>query len=139
VARRLLDELVKRFGFPPGLFRTWALVAHEEDVFITTPEAEEFDRIKPVRKGLRLARIFPHGFKPTTNAMQVFGARATRNTVELTRDQAQSFVSGTAIALAAQAEDGFVIVRHDGFTLGVGLYRHGQLKSQVPLSRRTHG
>ena len=134
--KRLFDELQKRFGFPDDLFRNWALVDHEDDVFITTPEVEEFSLVKPVRKGIRFARVFRHGIKPTTNAMQVFGRHATRNTIALNQAQALLFVRGEEMAITASVEDDFVIVQHEGFTLGVGLYRHGVLKSQVPRSRR---
>jgi NOL1/NOP2/fmu family ribosome biogenesis protein len=137
MSRRVLDDLTRRFGFPEGLFRNWALVDHVDDVFITTPDVEEFARIRPVRKGIRLARVFRHGIKPTTNAMQVFGRYATRNVVELNADQAGKFIQGESQEITAEVEDDFVIVRHESFTLGVGLYRAGLLKSQVPLSRRT--
>jgi NOL1/NOP2/fmu family ribosome biogenesis protein len=137
--KRLFDELTRRFGFPERLFRDWALVDHEDDVFITTPEVEEFSRVRPVRKGIRLVRVFRHGIKPTTNAMQIFGRYATRNVIELTGEQASKFVQGEDLEIAADVNEDFVIVQHEGFTLGVGLYRHGILKSQVPLSRRTQG
>jgi NOL1/NOP2/fmu family ribosome biogenesis protein len=137
MARKVLTELAQRFGFPDNVFRDLALVDHEEDVFITTPEAEEFDRIKPVRKGIRLARVFAHGIKPTTNAMQLLGGHATKNAIEVNEEQAAAFVQGEAALLTADAEEGFVIVKHGGFVLGVGVYRRGLLKSQVPLSRRT--
>lgn len=137
MTRHLLTELSRRYGFPEGLFQDYALVEHDNDVFITTPEVAEFRTIKPVRKGLRLARTFPHGTKPTTNAMQLLGRYATRNVVDLHSAQALAFIQGQTLELAAPAEPGFVIVRSGGFCLGVGLYRSGLLKSQVPRSRRT--
>ena len=137
MARKIFDQLVARFGFPEALFRSCALVDHEDDVFMTTPEAEAFERIKVVRKGIRLVRVFVHGIKPTTNAMQLFGRYATRNVIDLDIVQAREFMQGTTLELSAPVEEGFVIVRHDGFGLGVGLYRQGILRSQVPLSRRT--
>ena len=139
MTKPIYEQFVRRFGFPEGLLRTYALVEHKEDVFITTPEAGKFEGVKPVRKGIRLARILPHGIKPTTNAMQLLGIQATRNVLDLDLFQAREFVQGTPIELTAPVEEGFVIVRHDGFILGVGLYRPGSLRSQVPLSRRTRG
>jgi len=174
--RKVLDELIRRFGFPDDLFRDWETVDHDTDVFITTPEVASFTRVKPVRKGIRLARTFPHGVKPTTNAVQLLGRHATRNVIELDAAQAQAFIQGETVQSAEcgmrnaesshrfrrlrqlpicgnlcnlrlssgecgmrSVEPGFVIVRHAGFTLGVGLYKPGSLKSQIPLSRRTHG
>jgi len=135
--KKVFQELTKRFGFPTELFDGWATLEHEFDVFITTPEAEAFDRVKVVRKGVRLARVFAHGIKPTTNAMQVFGKHATRNSVTLDAQQTQAFIQGDALPLESSVEPGFVIVLHDGFAVGVGLYKQGTLKSQVPHSRRT--
>lgn len=134
--KKLLAELIRRFGFPEHLFSEWALVSHNSDIFITTPEAAEFTTIKPVRKGIRLARCFPHSIKPTTNAMQLWGQYATRNVIPLDESQANSFIQGQELKLNAEAEDGFVIVRYQEFTLGVGHYRQGILRSQVPRSRR---
>lgn len=134
--KKVFQELTRRFGFPEGLFDGWELVEHEDDVFITTREAYEFDRLKIVRKGIRLARVFAHGIKPTTNAMQVFGRYATRNVVDLDSQQARRFVQGEELRLEAAVEPGFVVVRHDGFAVGVGLYKQGMLKSQVPHSRQ---
>jgi NOL1/NOP2/fmu family ribosome biogenesis protein len=137
MAKKIFEQLVVRFGFPATLFRPYALVDHEDDMFVTTPEVEEFERVKVVRKGIRLVRVFAHGIKPTTNAMQLFGRYATRSVIDLDRRQAREFMQGTTLELNAPVEEGFVIVRHDGFGLGVGLYRQGILRSQVPLSRRT--
>ena len=135
--KKVFLELTRRFGFPEEMFNRWAGVEHAEDVFIASPEAQEFDQLKVVRKGLRLARIFAHGVKPTTNAMQVFGRYAIRNVLDLDSQQAHRFVQGEELQLEAAVEPGFVIVRHDGFAVGVGLYKQGVLKSQIPHSRRT--
>jgi NOL1/NOP2/fmu family ribosome biogenesis protein len=140
--KKLIEEFRKRFGLPVNVFRAWALVEHNEDVFITTPEAASFDAIRPVRKGIRLARIFPHGFKPTTNAIQIFGRYATKNILDLSPDQARQFINGEILELpfsesSTTVTDGFVIIRCDGFALGVGFFKNGVLKSQVPHSRRT--
>jgi len=135
--KKVFQELTRRFGFPEDLFDDWELVEHEDDVFITTPEAYDFDRLKIVRKGIRLARVFAHGIKPTTNAVQVFGRHATRNVVDLDSQQVHRFVQGEELQLEVPVEPGFLVVRHDGFAVGVGLYKQGVLKSQVPHSRRT--
>jgi NOL1/NOP2/fmu family ribosome biogenesis protein len=135
--KKVFQELTRRFGFPEGLFDGWELVEHEDDVFITTQEAYGFDRLKIVRKGIRLARVFAHGIKPTTNAMQVFGRSATRNIIALDVQQAHAFIQGAALPVESQAEPGFVIVMLDGLPVGVGLFKQGVLKSQIPHSRRT--
>jgi NOL1/NOP2/fmu family ribosome biogenesis protein len=135
--KRVFQGLTRRFGFPEQMFDRWAAVEHVDDVFIASPEAQEFDRLKVVRKGIRLARVFAHGIKPTTNAMQVFGRYATRNVLDLDSQQAHRFVQGEELQLEAAVESGFVVVRHDGFAVGVGLYKPGVLKSQVPHSRQT--
>lgn len=135
--KKVFAELVSRYGFPEALFKPWAMVEHEEDAFITTPEAEKFTTIRPVRKGIRLARILTHGVKLTTNAAQVLGRHATRNVVELDARQARDFIQGVTLVVDPATPEGFLIVRHAGLTLGVGLSKSGQLKSQVPLSRRT--
>jgi NOL1/NOP2/fmu family ribosome biogenesis protein len=79
-------------------------------------------------------------WKPTTNAVQRFGHRAERNVIDLTREQAEAFVAGEDQEVPWDGDWGYLIATHDiaGETepLGVGLYLHGELRSQIPKGRR---
>jgi NOL1/NOP2/fmu family ribosome biogenesis protein len=79
-------------------------------------------------------------WKPTLEAVQRFGNHATRNTLELTREQVIQFMAGEDQTLGWDGDWGYLIVTHDlageQEPLGVGLYTYDELKSMVPKGRR---
>ncbi|PSP74391.1 hypothetical protein BRC86_06075 [Halobacteriales archaeon QS_3_64_16] len=89
--------------------------------------------------GLTFLRTRQEYWKPTTNAVQRFGHTATRNVIELEKGEARAFVAGHDQAIEWDGDWGYLIAAHDidGLEpLGVGLYLHGELRSQVPKGRR---
>lgn len=98
----------------------------------------------PVRiQGLGLVALRTDGehWKPTTNAVQRFGRPASRNVIDLDDAQARRFLAGEDQSLPAWDGDwGYLIAAHDlageREPIGVGLYLHGELRSQVPKGRR---
>lgn len=136
-----LRALVRRFGLPDEALAGFeAMLAPEQGtVFLATPGVMRFDAVRPLRRGIRLCRLFPHSVKPTTHAMQVLGRYATRNFIEVSREQAVALVAGGRLELDSDCEDGFVLIRCRGFTVGVGLYHRPVLKSQIPRFRPVDG
>lgn len=122
------DVLVDFSFWEKGRGKVWALHTDAES---------------PVRvEGLGMSVLRTRGdhWKPTTNAAQRFGDRADENVLHLTRDQAAAFVAGEDQEIEWDGDWGYLIATHDiaGETepLGVGLYLHGELRSQIPKGRR---
>jgi len=132
---RHVREMIERFGIPRDVFDRLAAVEDQETVFVGTPEVMEFDAVRPMRRGIRLARIYPYSVKPTTFGMQVLGGHATRNVVELTDEQAKLLINGGSINAEVEADNGFVLLGWRGFVVGVGFYKRPVLKSQIPRFR----
>lgn len=130
-----VDLLKERFGFPEEWLKGLKLVKEQETVFVSTPEVMQFKEVNPLRRGLRLCRLFPHSIKPTTFAMQVLGKNATRNRIGVSEEQARKLVNGGEIEIECDAENGFVIVFWRNFVVGVGLYKKPVLKSHIPKFR----
>jgi NOL1/NOP2/fmu family ribosome biogenesis protein len=132
---RRVRELSERFGIPAGVFER--LEAHEEQetVFVGTPEVMSFDSVRPMRRGIRLARVYPYSVKPTTFGMQILGEHATRNVIDLTDEQAKLLINGGSLNAEFAADNGFVLLRWRGFVVGVGFYKRPVLKSQIPRFR----
>jgi NOL1/NOP2/fmu family ribosome biogenesis protein len=107
----------------------------QETVFVGTTEVMEFDAVRPMRRGIRLARIYPYSLKPTTFGMQVLGAQASRNAVGLSDEQAKLLINGGCLEIEADVEDGFVLLRWKELVVGVGFYKRPVLKSQIPRFR----
>jgi len=132
---RRVRELSERFGITREVFDRLAAVEDQETVFVGTLEVMEFDAVRPMRRGIRLARIYPYSLKPTTFAMQVLGGQATRNAVDLDDEQAKLLINGGSMNIEAEAENGFVLIGWRGFVVGVGFYKRPVLKSQIPRFR----
>ena len=129
----------ERFGVEPAVFeeytfwergsgKVWALRGTEP-----TPATIE-------ALGLTFLRTRREPWNPTLSAVQRFGDHATRNVVNLPTDQAAAFFAGEDLAIDWNGDWGYLIVTHDlagePEPLGVGLYVHGELRSQVPKGRR---
>jgi len=140
-AVRTVSSLARRFGIPePVLADLEAVLApNQGTVFLATPEVMRFDAVRPMRRGIRLCRVFPHSVKPTTHAMQLLGRYATRNRIEVSRDEAVMLIAGGQVRIESDCEDGFALINCDGFTVGVGLYHRPVLKSQIPRFRPVDG
>jgi len=133
--QRQQREVFVRFGIPESAAERLEVLGAPDVVFIGTPEVMKFDACRPMRRGIRLCRVFPHSLKPTTWAMQVLGRRATKNVIDVTEAQAASLINGGDVELDAEAQDGFVLLRCRGFIVGVGLYRRPIVRSQIPRHR----
>ena len=132
---RHVRELSERFGIPKEAFSRLAAVEDQETVFVGTPEVMEFDAVRPMRRGIRLARVYPYSLKPTTFGMQVLGGQATHNVIDVTDEQAKSLINGGALSIDVEADNGFVLIRWRGLVVGVGFYKRPVLKSQIPRFR----
>jgi NOL1/NOP2/fmu family ribosome biogenesis protein len=132
---RRVRELSERFGIPRDAFERLAAVEDQETIFVGTPEVMEFDAVRPMRRGIRLARVYPYSLKPTTFGMQVLGGQATRNVIDVSDEQAKMLINGGALSTDVEAGNGFVLLRWRGFVVGVGLYKRPVLKSQIPRFR----
>ncbi|MFB6207128.1 MAG: hypothetical protein ABEJ05_11455 [Haloglomus sp.] len=92
--------------------------------------------------GLTFLRTGGEHWKPTTDAVQRFGRHATADdtVVNLSRERARRFLAGEDQELDWDGDWGYLVVRHKyggrAEPIGVGLFLHGELRSQVPKGRR---
>jgi NOL1/NOP2/fmu family ribosome biogenesis protein len=128
-------EVFERFGIPMDAIAGLRALEEQETIFVGTREVMEFDAVRPMRRGIRLARIYPYSMKPTTFGMQVLGMQATRNVIELSDEQTKGLINGESLNIEADALNGFVLLKWQGFVVGVGFYKRPVLKSQIPRFR----
>lgn len=137
--RAVLEWWEERFGIPPEVFADhtfWEKGSGKVWAF-----AGEIPRSTPIEAlGMTCLRVRQEHWKPTTDAVQRFGDRATRNVVRLDRPAARRFVAGEDQDVEWDGDWGYLIATHDiaggPEPLGVGLYLHGELRSQIPKGRR---
>jgi NOL1/NOP2/fmu family ribosome biogenesis protein len=135
----VLEWWDERFGIDPAVFEDYTFWERGKGKLWAFRSAVE----APVRvEGLGMAVLRTRGehWKPTTNAVQRFGGHATRNVLRLPREQAERFVAGEDQTVAWDGDWGYLVVTHEVAggpePLGVGLYLHGELRSQIPKGRR---
>jgi NOL1/NOP2/fmu family ribosome biogenesis protein len=132
---RRVRELSEKFGIPKDVFDRLVAIEDQETVFVGTREVMDFDQVRPMRRGIRMARVYPYSLKPTTFGMQILGGEATRNVIELSGEQTKLLINGGSLRAEFEAENGFVLVRWRRFVVGVGFYKRPVLKSQIPRFR----
>ncbi|MFB6268047.1 MAG: hypothetical protein ABEI31_10340 [Halodesulfurarchaeum sp.] len=90
--------------------------------------------------GMPVLRTRQEHWKPTTDAAQRFGSKATKNVIRLQDDEARSFLAGEDQVIEWDGDWGYLIAAHDiagrPEPIGVGLYTYGELKSMMPKGRR---
>lgn len=135
----VLDFFDDRFGVPPETFEGhsfWEKGAGS----VWVVSGDEPDPIDVEALGLRLLRTGGRHWKPTTDGVQRFGASITRNRIELDHDQARRFVRGEDQAIEWDGDWGYLVattaMAGESTVLGVGLYTHGELASNIPKARR---
>ncbi|WP_135829627.1 DUF7122 family protein [Halorussus halobius] len=137
--RAVVDWWDERFGVPPETFDGYTFWEKGKGkIWILHGEVDSPIRVEAL--GMKFLRTRQEHWKPTTNAVQRFGDRATRNVLELTREQARRFVRGETQAPDWDGDWGYLVVTHDlageAAPLGVGLYVHDELRSPVPKGRQ---
>jgi NOL1/NOP2/fmu family ribosome biogenesis protein len=137
----VLDWWDDRFAVSPGVFGAHAfwergsgkIWAARADVDLDSPVAIE-------ALGMHVLRTRGEHWKPTLEAVQRFGHHATRNVLHLDEPDAVRFLAGEDVETEWDGDWGYLIVTHDVAggpePIGVGLFTHGTLRSQVPKGRR---
>ncbi|WP_423751561.1 DUF7122 family protein [Salinirarus marinus] len=128
-----------RFGVPADAFDDYTFWEKGKGkVWILHADLETPVNVEGL--GMTFLRTRQEHWKPTTDAVQRFGREATRNVVHLTRDQAVRFARGEDQDVDWDGDWGYLGVAHDVVgepePLGVGLYLHGELRSQIPKGRQ---
>ncbi len=135
----VLDFWAERFGVPRETFadhtfwergrgKVWAFRG-------TAPSPVAIQGL-----GITFLRTRQEHWKPTTDAVQRFGHTADRNVLRLDPEGARHFLAGEDRAVEWDGDWGYLIVTHElagrEEPIGVGLYLHGELRSQIPKGRR---
>ncbi|MFC4549005.1 MULTISPECIES: DUF7122 family protein [Halorussus] len=137
--REVVDWWHERFGIDPETFDGYTFWEKGKGkIWILRGDTASPIRIEAL--GMAFLRTRQEHWKPTTNAVQRFGREATRNVVELTREQARTFARGDDQEIDWDGDWGYLVAAHelagDREPLGVGLFLHGELQSLVPKGRR---
>jgi NOL1/NOP2/fmu family ribosome biogenesis protein len=136
----ILKYLRDRFEIPKKIFSDYSFIIKGEKIWIVARDVLEKDLegLKIESIGLLFGRYFERQkrFKPTTNALQIFGKYATKNVVELNEKEKNQYIRGYDLEKELNLEEGYVIIKFKNDMLGCGLYREGKIKNQIPKARK---
>ena len=132
----LLESLNERFGFPVKIFEDFAFLLSKERVYIVSKDLPALENVKIVTQGFLFARL-DKTTKPSTNMIQLFGKHATKNIVELEKQEVEVLIYGEDIPKETKnTNDGYVILRYKNYNLGCGLLKEGKLTGLIPKGKR---
>ncbi|WP_336134796.1 DUF7122 family protein [Natronomonas amylolytica] len=135
----VIDWWVERFGLDRETFAGhtfWEKGAGKIWAF-----ADDMDSPADVEGlGMTFLRTRQEHWKPTTDAVQRFGREATKNVIVLDDGEAEAFVQGEDLDPDWDGDWGYLIAAHEIAgevePIGVGLYVHDELRSQMPKGRQ---
>ena len=132
--RHLLEFFRNRFGISRAVFSGYSLYKRRRTVWLLTRD----DRLADVAflqvesVGLPLLRWVGTHLKPTSVALQLLGAHANKNIVNLPSDQLRALVEKKEIESDFASTPGYVIVASNSVIIGCALYLPGRLICQFP-------
>jgi NOL1/NOP2/fmu family ribosome biogenesis protein len=135
----VLEWCDERFGVPPAVFGDHTFWERGSGkIWAYAGEAPSPVGVEGL--GMAFLRTRREHWKPTLEAVQRFGEHATRNAISLSREEAATFLAGEDQELDWGGDWGYLVVTDElageREPLGVALYVHGELRSQVPKGRR---
>lgn len=106
-------------------------------LFIINKEVFALDqsRLRVNSMGLYIAEIKGTDIRLSIEGSQLIGPKATKNVIELSKEQARSWLKGEDIQVTGDYS-GFVILKHNNDFLGSGKYKQGTVLNFVPKTRR---
>ena len=137
--KELFEFFEQRFGIGRQEFE--GLEFYEKSkgrVFAINKDAFDFlDKVKTVSAGLLFARKHAT-IKPSSNIIQIFGKRATRNILVIDKEQAKSYIRGFDLEVEDKGNcaNGYVIVKYKDYPLGIGLLKENTLKNMLQKGKR---
>ena len=138
--QEVVDWWTDRFGIEPAVFERYSFWEKGAGkIWIFNGEATDPCAVEAI--GMAFLRTRQDHWKPTSRAVSRFGHHATRNVIELSPDQATTFIAGDDQDLPEWEGDwGYLIATHtvagEPVPIGVGLYLYDELRSVVPKGSR---
>lgn len=98
----------------------------------------DFSKLRINSIGLYLGEIMDDGLRLSIEGSQIVGKYSKKGIVELDDSEMRAWLKGEDIpsSAAVAAEEGYVILKHDGDYLGCGRAKAGRILNYVPKTRR---
>jgi len=135
---QLFEYLESRFGILPPKFKDFEFYGASRGRIFLGPK-HIISRPEPVSVGILAART-GNAIKPTTNLLQLFGRHASKNIVNLNKENIMKYAKGESLLLTEQeknsSSNGYVIVSYSSVPVGCGYLKDDSLDSLLPKAKR---
>lgn len=143
----ILKYVEERFGIRKA-FDDYVFIKRGKKIWIASKGLadKKFSGLNVEAAGMLFIRIEKkkgkEKIKLTTNAAQIFGKYAGKNTINLSRELAEKVARGYDLRdkdlreIKSDAEDGYVILKYGSHILGIGLKQGRFIKNTIPKARR---
>lgn len=134
--KELMKLLNEQFGVEEKLDFVF-LKNNKDKVYIINREIEEldFEKLWVDSVGLYLGKFHNDGFRPSVEGAQILAPFATKNVIEVSKEQKHEWLKGNDIDLPS-SENKFVIVKSEDDVLGAGKVKNEVILNSVPKARR---
>ena len=131
-----MSYLEDRFGIPGAVFDDYLMLEKSRSWWLLrrSPHLHSMQSFKVFAFGMKAFQRVGQFMKPTTRAVQVFGALATKAVLHLEDWQLQCMLNGKDLFLDKELEDGYVILALGNHVLGLGLSIKGRVRLQIRKS-----
>ncbi|MEM4707024.1 MAG: hypothetical protein QXL47_00245 [Candidatus Anstonellales archaeon] len=124
----------ERFGI---VLPDWVVVEEVGDKFRIMNK--EISKEKPknfVSRGIVCGKKTTFGVKPTSDFIQLFGHLARKNVAKISREEMLNYAKGMDLEREFDFENGYVVLRYEKHSVGVGLCMNKKIKNQVAKTKR---
>ncbi len=131
----VLDYFEDRFGIAKENFAAFELYKGPKGKIYLGPK-DLIQKPDIASLGLLIARA--HGtIKPTSNFLQMFGHKASKNIINLSKMEAAAYAKGDDLKVeSVGASDGYVLLRYSNCSLGCGLLKGNIITNLLPKAKR---
>ena len=107
-------------------------------IFIINREISGIDlsKLRVNSVGMYFCEVDSKGIRLSIEGSQLIGLYATKNVVELNKEETMQWLKGEELQKECEGCSGFVIIRHGKDCIGTGKYSKGRILNYVGKTRR---
>ena len=143
--KHIYEQLQTQFGFEGKLDVAFLLSEKKERIYIFTKDLANIDisSLRVDTMGLYFATMYEDHLRLTIEGTQLIGPQCTKNVIDLTKKEMQTWMLGEKLALseiesAPSDMKGFVIMRYGKNYIGCGKVGGELILNYIPKTRYIH-
>lgn len=136
--KQIRKQLEEQFGITNIPDNIYFCVKERDNVYITNKDLFDIDRfeLRTSSFGLHFGSYEEEGFLLSIEGSQLVGEQATKNVIEITDEQKETWLTGEGIEVNTEKfENKIILLKQKNNFFGAGRAKKGRIKSSLPKSR----